>query len=86
MDHNIVTVSRELASVVHSNPNGEISKHCAAIVRECHEATSEDRNERLIVCTSLVEKGHNGKDGHLPSVVRTFGLDTQAKRLLWFEK
>lgn len=86
MDSDIVTVARELASVVHNNPNGEIAKHCAALVRECHEATSEDRNERLIVCTSLVESGHAGKDGHLPSVVRAFHLDTQEKRLQWLEK
>ena len=86
MDSDIVTVARELASIVHNNPNGEIAKHCAALVRECHEATSEDRNERLIVCTSLVESGHAGKDGHLPSVVRVFNLDTQEKRLKWLEK
>lgn len=86
MDRNIVTVARELASVVHSHPDGEIAKHCAAIVRECHESTSEDRNERLIVCTSLVEKGHAGTDGNVYSVVRVFDLDTQEKRLRWLEK
>lgn len=86
MDRNIVTVARELASVVHCHPNGEIAKHCAAIVRECYEDTSEDRGERLIVCTALVEKGHSGLDGHLPSVVRVFNLDTQAKKLRWLEK
>ncbi|KJA26269.1 hypothetical protein HYPSUDRAFT_132979 [Hypholoma sublateritium FD-334 SS-4] len=86
MDSDIVTVARELASVVHNNPNGEIAKHCAALVRECHEATSEDRSERLIVCTSLVESGHAGKDGHLPSVVRAFHLNTQEKRLQWLER
>lgn len=86
MDRNILTVARELASVVHSNPNGEIAKHCAAIVRECHEDGSEDRGERLIVCTSLVESGHHGKDGHLPAVVRVFDLDTESKRLDWLEK
>ncbi|KAH9481478.1 NRPS-independent siderophore synthetase rfs [Psilocybe cubensis] len=86
MDRNIVTVARELASVVHAHPNGEIAKHCAAIVRECHEDTSDTRGERLIVCTSLVESGHAGKDGHLPSVVRVFGLDTEEKCAQWFEK
>jgi siderophore synthetase component len=86
MDRNIVTVARELASVVHSHPDGEIAKHCAAIVRECHESTSEDHNERLIVCTSLVEKGHTGTDGNVYSVVRVFDLDTQEKRLRWLEK
>jgi len=86
MDRNILTVARELASVVHSNPNGEIAKHCAAIVRECHEDRSEDRSERMIVCTSLVESGHTGKDGHLPAVVRVFDLNTKTKRLDWLEK
>ena len=86
MDRDIVTVAKELASIVHSNPNGDIAKHCAALVRECHEHGSEERGERLIVCTSLVESGHAGQDGHLYSVVRAFGLDTEAKRLEWLEK
>ncbi|KAJ7678472.1 IucC family-domain-containing protein, partial [Mycena rosella] len=67
MDRNIITVARELASVVHTHPDGEIAKHCAAIIREAHENTSEERGERLIVCTSLVESGHAGKGGHLPA-------------------
>ncbi|PPQ77137.1 hypothetical protein CVT25_010831 [Psilocybe cyanescens] len=86
MNRNIVTVARELASVVHAHPNGEIAKHCAAIVRECHEDTSEERCERLIVCTALVESGHAGKDGHLPSVTRVFDLDTEEKCAQWLEK
>jgi len=40
----------------------------------------------MIVCTSLVESGHTGKDGHLPAVVRVFDLDTEVKRLDWLEK
>lgn len=86
MNRNIVTVARELASAVHSHPDGEIAKHCAAIVRECHEDMSDDRGERLIVCTALVEKGHAGPDGHLPAVIRIFGLDTEEKKLRWLEK
>ncbi|KAJ8487818.1 hypothetical protein ONZ45_g14190 [Pleurotus djamor] len=86
MDRNIVTVARELASVVHAHPDGEIAKHCSAIVRECFENTSEERNERLIVCTSLVESGHSGADGHIPAVIRIFNLDTEAKRCDWLDK
>ncbi|PPR03669.1 hypothetical protein CVT24_007790 [Panaeolus cyanescens] len=86
MDRNIVTVARELASVVHVNPQGEVAKHCAAIVRECFELTSEEKGERLIVCTSLVERGHRGTDGTTPSVIRVFELDTQDKRIEWLEK
>ncbi|KAJ6570145.1 hypothetical protein DFH09DRAFT_1154136 [Mycena vulgaris] len=86
MDRNIITVARELASVVHTHPDGEIAKHCAAIIREAHENTSEERGERLIVCTSLVESGHAGKDGHLPAVIRVFELDTEEKRLEWLDK
>ncbi|KAF8149827.1 IucC family-domain-containing protein [Crassisporium funariophilum] len=86
MDHTVVTVAKELASVVHVNPNGEIAKHCAAIVREYHEGRSDGLNERHIVCTSLVESGHSGPQGHLPSVVRIFNLDTEEKRLSWLDK
>jgi siderophore synthetase component len=85
MDHAILTVAKELASVVYLHPDGEIAKHCAAIVRECHENASEARNERLIVCTSLVEHGHDGSEPGVPSVIRVFGLDTEEKRLEWFE-
>lgn len=86
MDPSIVTVAKELASVVHTHPDGEIAKHCASIIREAHENTSEDRGERLIVCTALVESGHSGEDGHLPAVVRVFGLHTEEKRVEWFTK
>ncbi|KAJ7221016.1 IucC family-domain-containing protein [Mycena haematopus] len=86
MDRNIVTVARELASVVHTHPDGEIAKHCSAIIREAYENTSEERGERLIVCTSLVESGHAGEGGHLPAVVRIFELDTEEKRLDWLDK
>ncbi|KAJ3504978.1 hypothetical protein NLJ89_g7657 [Agrocybe chaxingu] len=86
MDRNLVTVAKELASIVHQNTDSQVAKHCAAIVRECHEDGSEERGERLIVCTSLVEKGHAGLNGHLPAVIRVFELDTQEKRLRWLEK
>lgn len=86
MDPSIVTVAKELASVVHTHPDGEIAKHCASIIREAHENTSEDRGERLIVCTALVESGHSGEDGHLPAAVRVFGLHTEEKRVEWFTK
>ncbi|KAJ6466581.1 IucC family-domain-containing protein [Mycena vitilis] len=86
MHRNIITVARELASVVHNHPDGEIAKHCAAIIREAHENTSEERGERLIVCTSLVESGHAGVGGHIPAVIRVFELDTEEKRLEWLDK
>ncbi|KAF5371849.1 hypothetical protein D9615_009540 [Tricholomella constricta] len=86
MDPNIVTVAKELASVVHAHADGEIAKHCAAIIREAHENTSEERGERLIVCTALVESGHSGEGGELPAVVRVFELDTEEKRIQWLSK
>ncbi|KIK10167.1 hypothetical protein K443DRAFT_141341 [Laccaria amethystina LaAM-08-1] len=86
LDPNVVTVAKELASVVHGHADGEIAKHCSAIIRESPESTSEERQERLIVCTALVESGHAGVDGHLPSVIRVFGLDNDDKRAFWFKK
>ena len=85
-DPSVLTVARELASVVHVAPDSGVAKHCAAIVRECHENNSEARGERLIVCTSLVERGHADTDGVTPSVVRVFGLDTEEKRIEWLDK
>ncbi|RDB25516.1 Uncharacterized protein y4xN [Hypsizygus marmoreus] len=86
MDPKIVMVAKELASVVHAHPDGEIAKHCAAIIREAHENTSEERGERLIVCTALVESGHSGESGDVPAVVRVFELDTEEKRIQWLSK
>ncbi|KAG5718892.1 hypothetical protein E4T56_gene17381, partial [Termitomyces sp. T112] len=86
LDPTIVTVAKELASVVHRHPNGEIAKHCAAIIREAHENISEESGERLIVCTALVESGHSGVGGHIPPLIRVFGLDTEEKRIEWLSK
>jgi hypothetical protein len=86
LDHNVITIGKEIASVIHSNPDDEIAKHCAVIVREYHEDRSDERGERLIVCTSLVESGHAGTDGRTPSIIRVFELDTEEKRLRWLEK
>jgi hypothetical protein len=86
LDPEVVTVAKELASVVHAHPNGESAKHCAAILRECYENTSEERGERLIVCTSLVESGHSGEGGDVPAVIRVFNLDTEDKRAQWLDK
>lgn len=81
-----MTVAKELASVVHKHPDGEVAKHCAAIIREAHENMSEERGERLIVCTALVESGHSGEGGHIPPVIRVFELDTEEKRIEWLSK
>ena len=86
MNPEIVTVAKERGSVVHSDERGDVAKHCAAIVRQCFENGSEERGERLIVCTSLVESGHAGTDGKTSSVVRVFNLDTEAKRLTWLRR
>jgi IucA / IucC family len=85
-DRSLLTVARELASISHVEPDGDIAKHCGVIVRECHENGSEARGERLIVCTSLVEHGHAGTDGVTPSVVRVFALDTEDKRVRWLDE
>ena len=83
IDCNVLSVARELASVVHTHPDRQIARHCAAVIREGFEGY---QNERLIVSTALIERGHAGTDGHLPSVVRVFGLDTEAKRIQWLDK
>jgi IucA / IucC family len=86
LDPTIVTVAKELASVVHTNPDGEIAKHCAALVREYHEGVCEKRGECAIVCTSLVESGHKGSGGDIPPVIRIFDLDSEEKRIEWLSK
>ena len=83
IDRNVLGLARELASVVHTHPDRPTARHCGAVIRESFE---EYKNERVIVSAALMERGHIGADGHLPSVVRVFGLDTEAKRLQWLEK
>ena len=86
LDPNVVTVAKELASVVHAHPDPDVAKHCGAIIREAHENNSEERGERLIVCSTLVESGHTGEGGHLPAVIRIFQLDTEEKRRNWLDR
>jgi hypothetical protein len=85
IDRNTLSVANELASVIHVNPDKYIAQHCAVIIRQGYEESSEDKNDRLIVCAALTESGHAGANGHLPLVIRIFGLDKQAKRLKWLE-
>jgi hypothetical protein len=55
-------------------------------VREVYENTSvEAHGERVIVCTALVETGYGGGD-ELPLVQLIFGLNTEEKRMAWFDK
>ena len=85
IDRSILSVANELASVIHVNPDNYIAQHCAVIIRQGYGDISEDKSDRLIVCTALTESGHAGANGHLPSVIRIFGLDKQTKRLKWLE-
>ena len=86
LDPNVVLVANELASVIHTHPDAKVAEHCAAIVREAHENTSEERGERVIVCSALVESGHAGEGGHLPAVIRIFQLDSEEKRRDWLDR
>ena len=86
LDPDVVIIANELASVVHAHPDKQIAKHCAAIIREAHEINSEERGERHIVCSALVESGHAGEGGHLPAVIRIFQLDTEEKRRDWLDR
>ena len=85
-DPNVVIVAKELASVIHAHPDPHVAEHCAVIVREAHENNSEERGERVIVCSALVESGHAGEGGHLPAVIRIFQLDTEEKRWDWLDR
>jgi hypothetical protein len=86
LDPDVVIIAKELASVVHAHPDLRIARHCGAIIREAHENNSEERGERLIVCSALVESGHAGGGGHLPAVIRVFQLDTEEKRRDWLDR
>lgn len=85
-DRDLLVMQRELASVVHVHTDPEIAKHLAGIVREGYENTSvEAHGERVIVCTALVETCYGGED-ELPLVQLVFGLNTEEKRIAWFDK
>lgn len=82
----IVTIAKELASVIHIDPDGEVAKHCAAIIREAHENTCREKGEQMIVCLGLIQWGHSGSGDSVPAVVRVFGLDSEERRLQWLSK
>lgn len=85
-DRSLMIVQKELASVSSVNPDGEIAKHLACIIRECYENTAEAvHKERAIVCTALVETGYSGSDEE-PLVQIVFGLDDEKKRVAWLHR
>jgi len=86
IDPNVLIVANELASVVHTHPNRDIAGQCAAIIREYHEDRLSEEGERAIVCTALVESGHEGTNPGVPTAVRVFGLDTEEKRMKWLDE
>ncbi|KAJ3805063.1 IucC family-domain-containing protein [Lentinula lateritia] len=83
IDPSILTVAKELASVVSTHPDPEIAKFCAAIVREAHDVEYEANvGERLIVCTALVETGHSSSsDPALLRILRILPLPTKQTKL-----
>lgn len=84
-DRGLLIVQRELASISHIHSDQEVAKHLACIVREAYENTcAEKHGERAIVCTALVETGYSGNND-VPLVQLVFGLDTQEKRIAWFD-
>ncbi|KAF8506287.1 IucC family-domain-containing protein [Hysterangium stoloniferum] len=85
-DRSLLIVQRELATVSSTNPDPEVAKHLGCIVREAYEnICEEEHGERAIVCTALVELGYGGND-EVPLVQTAFGLDTEEKRIAWFDK
>ena len=86
LDPDVVIIAKELASVIHAHPDRHVAEHCAAVVREDPENSSEERGERLIVCSALVDSGHAGEGGHLPAAIRIFQLDTEEKRRGWLDR
>ncbi|KAJ3920117.1 IucC family-domain-containing protein [Lentinula edodes] len=81
IDPSILTVAKELASVVSTHPDPEIAKFCAAIVREAHDVDYEANvGERLIVCTALVETGHSPSSSD-PALLRILPLPTKQTKL-----
>ncbi|GAW02599.1 hypothetical protein LENED_004262 [Lentinula edodes] len=83
IDPSILTVAKELASVVSTHPDPDIAKFCAAIVREAHDVDYEANvGERLIVCTALVETGHSPSSSSSdPALLRILPLPTKQTKL-----
>jgi len=86
MEHSILSVAKELASAVHTHPDGGIAEYCSAIVREYHENTCRERGELVIVCASLMESRHEGTPAGQSTLEKVFQLDTEVKRLQWLDK
>ncbi|KAI8054548.1 IucC family-domain-containing protein [Syncephalis plumigaleata] len=77
----ILKVAKEVASAVITHPDTDVAKHLSCIIREEAIQKTGD-NEHVIVCAALVERNANG----VPFVVTAFNLDTEAKRVAFFER
>ncbi|KAI7869191.1 hypothetical protein BDF14DRAFT_1785851 [Spinellus fusiger] len=86
-DHNVLTVQRELGSVVHKNENFDISKHCSCVLREAAEFVPLNTNDsdKVIVCAALVEKIQR-PDTDTTLVTHVWQLDSDDKIVAFLDR
>ncbi|KAI0043239.1 hypothetical protein FA95DRAFT_1498871 [Auriscalpium vulgare] len=89
IDPRILHIERETASaIVVRDAEGElldpdVSKHFTAVFREQY---SVQEGEAVVVCAALLEWGHPGVPTGIPLVQHILGLDTERKRIAFFDE
>ncbi|KAI0267697.1 IucC family-domain-containing protein [Gloeopeniophorella convolvens] len=89
IDPQVLCIEQETASAICvRNGQGvaldpDIAKHLTAVIRK--QFVPED-DEAVVMCAALLEAGHSDLPGGIPVVEHVMGLDTQEKRLAFFDE
>ncbi|KAF0451179.1 IucC family-domain-containing protein [Gigaspora margarita] len=81
VDKNILKIAPEIASATVNEQDFAIAKHLSCIIREDYNDQTSG-GEKVIICAALIEKDENG----ISFVERVFRLDTEEKRIKFFER
>ncbi|KAI9479599.1 hypothetical protein BDB00DRAFT_879245 [Zychaea mexicana] len=87
-DRDILMIQAELASTYHLDPNVDIAKHCACIIRRSIEFPGNGQSvgdDLFAVGSSLVEKAQRPDTDEI-LVTYAWNLDTEAKRAKFLDR
>jgi len=89
IDPSILSLEHEVASAICARDakgvglDPDIAKHFTVVIRKQY---IPDESEAVIICAALLETGHSGLPLGIPIVQHMLGLNTQEKRLTFFDE
>lgn len=86
-DHDVLTIEREVATVVYKHEDFDVAKHCACVLRDAVEypAQPSEDDDCIVVCAALVEKIQK-PDTDETLLSHVWGLDTEEKRIAFMDR